>query len=133
LVGVLERRDSSTVRCALRGLSPIVEARTGQALPTRRQPLPLPVQISERLAQLALGLHFEPAALDPRVKRIGQRHAVLESPREALLEALAQTLGLGLDVEERAVDRQSFGGACVAAAQGFDQLAAAVALIPCSR
>jgi hypothetical protein len=91
-----------------------------------RQPGPLPVEVAQGFAQNALGLHVAPARVQPGAQLGHGRSAVALPPLEALLEALAQALGLGVDVEDPAVELEPRDGACVAHANGFDQAAPAL-------
>src|SRR4029077_13909426 len=51
-------------------------------------------------------------------------------PLEALLDALAEALGLGVDVKDLRVELQTLDGARVAATKSFDQAAPAVCVAP---
>jgi len=84
------------------------------------------MEVSERLAEGGLGLDVAPALIKPVAQLVRDGRAVAQAPLEALLEALTQTLGLGVDVEDLGVELEAFDGAGVATPERIDQTAPAV-------
>ncbi|MGD0680220.1 MAG: hypothetical protein ABSC94_32995 [Polyangiaceae bacterium] len=81
------------------------------------------------MAEWRFGLDLTATAFDPEVKLIDPRRGVAQPPLEALLAALAQALGLGVDVKDLRVELKPLDGARIADLNGVDQSAPAVRII----
>ena len=81
--------------------------------PSQRAVHPWSYAASCRLARLGA------APGDPGAKLFDQGRAVAEPALEALLEALAEAVGLGVDVADLCAELEPFVGAHAAVANGF--------------
>jgi len=94
----------------------------------RREAWPLAMQIAQGATKGGLRLDIPPPQVEPGAQLSHQRRAVATSSLEALLEALAKALGLGIDVEDPPVDLEPLEDTRIARAKRLDEAAPPVCI-----